>query len=62
MKYVSTVPENAMTLQELQEYFKVSRFTIWSWRKKKIIKPAYKLGRKHYFLLSELREVPNDAN
>lgn len=60
MKYVSSAPEDAMTIKELQAYFRVSRFTIWKWRKLKILKPTYKLGRKEYYLLSELREVPNE--
>lgn len=54
MKYPKEKPENAMTQAEVMEYFKVGRVTLWKWRKSGKIKPHYKIGRREYFLLSDL--------
>ncbi len=49
------VPEELLTISDVQEIFQVSKVTIHKWKKLGLI-PFYKVNRKLYFKKSEILE------
>lgn len=47
------VPEDLLSIEDIQKVFKVSKVTIHKWKKKGLL-PFYKMNRKVYFKKSEV--------
>ena len=47
------IPEDLLTIEDLESLFKVSKVTIHKWKKRGLI-PFYKMNRKVYFKRSEV--------
>ena len=47
------VPEDLLTIEDIQKVFKVSKVTVHKWKKKGLL-PFYKMNRKVYFKKSEV--------
>jgi len=47
------IPEDLLSIEDIQKVFKVSKVTIHKWKKKGLL-PFYKMNRKVYFKKSEV--------
>lgn len=52
------VPEDLITIEDIQKIFKVSKVTVHKWKKKGLI-PFYKMNRRVYFKKSEVIDSMN---
>lgn len=50
------IPEDLLSIEDIQKVFKVSKVTIHKWKKKGLL-PFYKMNRKVYFKKSEVIEA-----
>lgn len=51
-------PETNMTIDEVAQYFNISKVTVHTWTKKGILK-AYKIGNKVYYKHAEINKALN---
>lgn len=47
------IPEDLLSIEDIQKVFKVSKVTVHKWKKKGLL-PFYKMNRKVYFKKSEV--------
>ena len=47
------IPEDLLSIEDIQKIFKVSKVTVHKWKKKGLL-PFYKMNRKVYFKKSEV--------
>jgi hypothetical protein len=47
------IPEDLLSIEDLQQIFNISKVTVHKWKKKGLI-PYYKMNRKVYFKKSEV--------
>jgi predicted site-specific integrase-resolvase len=52
-KPLKEVPEDLLSIEDIQNIFKVSKVTVHKWKKKGLL-PFYKMNRKVYFKKSEV--------
>jgi len=50
------IPEDLLSIEDIQKVFKVSKVTVHKWKKKGLL-PFYKMNRKVYFKKSEVIEA-----
>ena len=53
VKTPEPIPEDLLSIEDLQKVFKVSKVTVHKWKKKGLL-PFYKMNRKVYFKKSEV--------
>jgi hypothetical protein len=52
-KAEKSIPEDLLSIEDIQNVFKVSKVTVHKWKKKGLL-PFYKMNRKVYFKKSEV--------
>jgi hypothetical protein len=52
-KVPEPIPEDLLSIEDIQNVFKVSKVTVHKWKKKGLL-PFYKMNRKVYFKKSEV--------
>ena len=52
-KVPEPIPEDLLSIEDIQKVFKVSKVTVHKWKKKGLL-PFYKMNRKIYFKKSEV--------
>jgi len=52
-KVPEPIPEDLLSIEDIQKVFKVSKVTVHKWKKKGLL-PFYKMNRKVYFKKSEV--------
>ena len=52
-KVTDPIPEDLLSIEDIQKIFKVSKVTVHKWKKKGLL-PFYKMNRKVYFKKSEV--------
>lgn len=52
-KVPDSIPEDLLSIEDIQKIFKVSKVTVHKWKKKGLL-PFYKMNRKVYFKKSEV--------
>jgi hypothetical protein len=53
VKAPEPIPEDLLSIEDIQKVFKVSKVTVHKWKKKGLL-PFYKMNRKVYFKKSEV--------
>jgi hypothetical protein len=53
VKSPNPVPEDLLSIEDIQKVFRVSKVTVHKWKKKGLL-PFYKMNRKVYFKKSEV--------